>query len=235
MDFGQYVFGEPYFGWLCRGVVFTLLITALTTVLSLLLGTIVAGMRTAQGRLKPVIAKAYITAFRNIPPVPLLLFLVFAVPGLFRSLTGVAFPTGMEFGLLIAGLSLNTSAYIAEILRSGIRAVATEHYGAGRVLGLTPGQIRRWVIYPQAVRVALPALGTRMIHNMKNSAIALVLPLAVDRMEVVGQAGRIAGQTFAWAEPLIFAAAVHLTLAVLLGFVVNRLALITQRKVEAAG
>ncbi len=76
---------------------------------------------------------------------------------------------------------------------------------------------------------------TRLIHNMKNSAIALVLPLAVDNMEVVGQAGRIAGQTFAWAEPLIFAAAVHLTLAVSMGFFVNKLAGITQRKVEAAG
>lgn len=235
MNFAQYVFNEPYFGWLCRGVGFTLLITAVTTVLSLLLGTIIATMRTSRGVVGPVIAKVYITVFRNIPVVPLLLFLVFALPGFYRSLTGLVFPTGMEFGLLIAGLSLNTSAYIAEILRSGIRAVPVEHYGAGHILGLSDGQIRRSIIYPQAIRVALPALGTRLIHNMKNSAIALVLPLAVDKMEVVGQAGRIAGQTFAWAEPLIFAALVHLTLAVSMGFVVNKLAGFTQRKVEAAG
>lgn len=235
MNFAEYVFNEPYFGWLCRGVGFTLLITTMTTVLSLLLGTMIATMRTAGGVVGPIVAKVYIAIFRNIPPVPLLLFLIFALPGVFRSLTGLVFPTGMEFSFLIAGLSLNTSAYIAEILRSGIRAVPVEHYGAGRVLGMTGGQIRRSIVYPQAIRVALPALGTRLIHNMKNSAIALILPLAVDNMEVVGQAGRIAGQTFAWAEPLIFAALVHLTLAVLLGLVINKLAGITQSKVEAAG
>jgi ABC-type amino acid transport system permease subunit len=139
----------------------------------------------------------------------------------------------MEFGLLIAALSLNTSAYIAEILRSGIRAVAPQHHDAGRTLGLSPRRIRIFITYPQAIRIALPALGTRLIHNMKNSTIALVLPISVDRMELLGQAGRIAGQTFAWAEPLIFAAAAHLTLAVLLGLVVNKLATVAQYKVEA--
>ncbi len=233
MQFQQYVFSQPYFTWLCRGLLFTLLITALTTVLSLLLGMFVVTLRTAPHRIRPVIAKAYITTFRNIPPVPLLLFLTFALPGLFKSLTGLSFPPGMEFGLLIAALSLNTSAYIAEILRSGIRAVAPQHHDAGRTLGLSPSRIRIFITYPQAIRIALPALGTRLIHNMKNSTIALVLPLSVDRMELLGQAGRIAGQTFAWAEPLIFAAALHLTLAVLLGLVVNKLAAIAQYKVEA--
>ncbi len=69
---------------------------------------------------------------------------------------------------------------------------------------------------------------------MKNSSIALVLPLPVNRMEVVAQAGRIAGQTFAWAEPLLLAAAVHLALALFIGVLVNRLARKAQMKVEVA-
>jgi ABC-type amino acid transport system permease subunit len=60
------------------------------------------------------------------------------------------------------------------------------------------------------------------------------LPLSVNYLEVVGQAGRIAGQTFAWAEPLLFAAAVHLTLALSLGLVVSRLARRAERRVEVA-
>ena len=78
----------------------------------------------------------------------------------------------------------------------------------------------------------IATLGNRLVHNMKNSTVALVLPLEVDSMEVLGQAGRVAGQTFAWAEPLIFAALVHLCLALLFGAIVNGLAARAQRKVE---
>lgn len=117
---------------------------------------------------------------------------------------------------------LNTGAYLAEILRAGVTAVAAEQVEAARTLGLAPGVIRRRVIYPQAVRIVAPALASRFIHNMKNSTLALVVPLPVQMMEVVGQAGRIAGQTFSWAEPLAFAACVHLLLALGLGRILNR-------------
>lgn len=234
MNFREYIFAEPYFGWLCTGVQVTLLITAMTTVISLLLGVAVAMFATSSSRSGRIGAKIYVSLFRNLPPIPLLLFLVFALPGVFLSLTGHRFPTGMGFPLLVLGLSLNTSAYVAEIFRSGIQALPAEHALAARVLGLQPLAIRTSVVYPQALRIVLPALGTRLIHNMKNSAIALVLPLPLDRMEVVGQAGRIAGQTFAWAEPLLFAAAVHLSLAVLFSLIVNKLARDAQRKIEVS-
>jgi His/Glu/Gln/Arg/opine family amino acid ABC transporter permease subunit len=232
MNFREYVFAEPYFGWLCAGVQMTLLITALTTILSLVLGAVIAAFGTSSSRPGRLVAKTYVSLFRNLPLVPLLLFLVFALPGVFQSLTGRRFPVGMDFLLLVLGLSLNTSAYIAEILRSGIQALPAEHAFAARVLGLKPLAIRISVVYPQALRIVLPALGTRLIHNMKNSAIALVLPLPLEYMEVVGQAGRIAGQTFAWAEPLLFAAAVHLSLAILFSLIVNKLAREAQQKIE---
>lgn len=234
MNFQQYVFAPPYFGWLCRGVQITLLITLLTTVFSLILGILVATLSTSSRQKKRLTAKIYIALFRNLPPVPLLLFLVFALPGAFRSLTGHVFPSGMEFSLLIAGLSLNTSAYIAEILRSGIQTIPSQQFSAARVLGLGPIETRVSVIYPQAIRVTLPALGNRLIHNMKNSALALVLPLPLANMEVLGQASRVAAQTFAWAEPLLFAATVHLSLALLLSLAVNKLARDAQRKIEVA-
>lgn len=234
MDFQSYVFSEPYRGWLCRGAFMTLVIACLTTMLSLVLGGIVSALRTQRSACGYLPARIYVSLFRNLPIVPLLLFLVFGLPGAFHALVGKPFPRGHEFPLLVLGLSLNTSAYIAEILRSGLRGVPRGHWEAGRVLGLSPMAVRLKVLYPQALRIALPALGTRLIHNMKNSTIALLLPLSVDRMEVVGQAGRIAGQTFAWAEPLIFAAAVHLVLAVGLGVWINHLARKAQSRVEVA-
>lgn len=232
MDFQKYVFSEPYFGWLCRGILFTLIITILTTVISILLGIFIASCRMKNRRWLRGFGIVYINTFRNIPPIPLLLFLVFGLPSVFPDLFGNFFSRGIEYPLLILGLSLNTSAYIAEIFRSGIRAVPRVYFDAGVVLGLKPHAVRFKIIYPQVLRIVLPALGTRLIHNMKNSTMALVLPLNVGAMEVLGQAGRIAGQTFAWAEPIVFAALVHLTLAVVLSFFLNRAAQNAQIKVE---
>jgi ABC-type amino acid transport system permease subunit len=70
---------------------------------------------------------------------------------------------------------------------------------------------------------------------MKNSSIALVLPLAPIYMDVTSQAGRIAGQTFAWAEPLIFAAGVYLALTLCLSSLTAYLARRSQLKVEPTG
>jgi polar amino acid transport system permease protein len=234
MDFHDYVFADPYFGWLLRGVAMTLLVTALTTVASLLLSFVVASWRLSPRTFWRAIGTAYVAIFRNLPPLPLLLFLLFGLPEAFRAVTGLPLPLGTEFPLLIAGLSLNTSAYLAETIRSGVRAVPAEQWDAGRVLGLPRRTVLRRIIYPQALRIALPALGTRLIHNMKNSTLALALPLSVNYLEVVGQAGRIAGQTFAWAEPLLFAAGVHMTLALSLGLVVSRLARRAELRVEVA-
>lgn len=234
MNFELYVLGDPYLGWLLKGVMMTLIITTLTTVLSLILGGVVAGLRTATARRTRCLGIIYINLFRNIPLVPLLLFLVFGFPGLYSTVFGSTFPVGMEFLLLIIGLSLNTSAYIAEIFRSGIRGVHGGHIDAAVVLGLRPIVISMKVIYPEALRICLPALGNRIVHNMKNSTIALVLPLSVDSMEVLGQAGRIAGQTFSWAEPLLFSAAVYLVLAFIMSLVLNVMARRAQEKIEVA-
>jgi polar amino acid transport system permease protein len=221
MNFAKYVFSQPYQNWLLNGIVMMLLIAALTTIFSIILGFSISFLRMSKNKFSKWFSSVYITFFRNIPPVPLLLFLVFALPGLFKALTGINFPRDMEFTLLITGLSLNTSAYIAEIIRSGVRGVPSSMGDAGRVLGLSPSTINLKIIYPQALRIVFPALGTRLIHNMKNSSIAFVLPLAVGNMEITGQAGRIAGQTFAWAEPLIFSAIVYLAFSLIISVIVN--------------
>jgi His/Glu/Gln/Arg/opine family amino acid ABC transporter permease subunit len=226
---------EPYLGWLLSGVGMTVVIATLSGVAGMVIGVAVTTARISDRPVVRWLARIYICIFRNLPPVPLLLFLVFALPGLYRSLFGAAFPRGMEFGLLITGLSLNTSAYLAEILRGGVRGVPLQHWDAARVCGLTRGKTLLLVVYPQALRITLPALGTRLIHNMKNSSIALVLPLAPIYMDVTSQAGRIAGQTFAWAEPLIFAAGVYLILTLALSSLVARLARRSQLKVEPTG
>jgi His/Glu/Gln/Arg/opine family amino acid ABC transporter permease subunit len=221
MDFGQYVFGVPYFGWLCRGIVMTMTITIASSLCAIVVGWAILRFHISASRWQRAIGVVYVIVFRNLPLVPLLLFLTFGVPGAWKTVSGSPLPRGLEFPLLVAGLALNTAAYLAEIMRAGITAVEIPQIEMSYLLGLSPKAVRQRVIYPQAMRIVAPALASRFIHNMKNSTLALVVPLPLGLMEVVGQAGRIAGQTFSWAEPLIFAACVHLTLSLGLGRLLN--------------
>jgi len=234
VDFGRTVLSEPYLGWLLAGTGMTIAISLVTSLLALAIGSFVSGLRTSGSRLLRGLAILHVQTFRNLPPVPLVLFLVLGLPGAWPQVFGHDFPKGMELQLLLAGLSLNTSGYVAEILRSGLRGVPPSQWDSCRALGLSPVTTRLRVIYPQALRVCLPALGTRLIHNTKNSTIALVIPLSSGSMEVLGQAGRIAGESFAWAEPLVFAALVHLSLAFALSALVNAAARRAQGKVAVA-
>lgn len=234
MDFSRYVFGPPYFGWLCRGLLMTLLIGTVSGLCAAVIGFLVLRCQMSAHRSLRVAGATFVTVFRNLPLVPLLLFLTFGLPGMWRQLWGSPFPRGLELHLLLLGLALNTGAYLAEILRAGVGAVAPHQIDAARTLGIARSAIRRRVIYPQAVRVVAPALASRFIHNMKNSTLSLIVPLPLEMMEVVGQAGRIAGQTFSWAEPLIFAACVHLSLALGLGRLLNDWASREHARIQAA-
>jgi len=233
MNFQRYVFSEPYFSWLLRGAVMTLVIAALTSVLSLVLGFAVGMLRASNKPALRAMGSVYVVVFRNLPLLPFLLFITFALPDITQMTLGITFPRGMEFGLLIFGISLNTSGYIADIFRSGMRAISQEQYNAGRVLGLRHRTIYWRIMFPQSLRIASPALGSRLMHNLKNSSIAIVLPLCVDRAEIMGQTARIAGQTFAWAEPLIFAACVYLCFALAINLAVRRFSTLSRLRIES--
>jgi polar amino acid transport system permease protein len=233
VDFGRYVLAAPYLGWLGRGIALTLVISFVSGCGATILGFGVLHLHLARRRLLRVLGAGFVLVFRNLPLVPLLLLLTFGLPGLWAQVCGCRFPRGLELYLLLLGLSLNTGAYLAEILRAGVLGVTPHHRETARTLGLSNTAIRWHVVYPQATRIVAPALATRWIHNMKNSTLALVVPLPVERMEVVGQAGRIAGQTFSWAEPLIVVAGVHLLLSLGLGWLLNRWAGRQQARIQA--
>jgi His/Glu/Gln/Arg/opine family amino acid ABC transporter permease subunit len=232
MDFKQYVFGEPYFGWLLRGVEMALVISILSGILAIVLGYFILLCQLSPNRFLRILGIGYVVIFRNIPLLPLLLFLMFGVPGVWKDFTGSSFPRNFEFYFLLAGMGLNTGAYIAEILKAGVKAVSPGQTEVSKMLGLSQKATQFKVVFPQAIRIVAPALASRIIHNTKNSTMALIIPLQVDWMEVVGQAGRIAGQTFTWVEPLAFAAVVHLILALGIGKILNHWALQQQKHVE---
>ncbi|HZH45747.1 MAG TPA: ABC transporter permease subunit [Roseococcus sp.] len=111
---------------------------------------------------------------------PALSALLLATPTIsWPELTGFNFEGGLslspEFFALLIGLVIYTSAFIAEIVRSGIQSVHKGQWEAARALGLPPGRIMRLVILPQAMRVIIPPLTSQFLNLTKNSSLAVVI------------------------------------------------------------
>lgn len=96
MDFSQYVFGPPYFGWLCRGVLMTLLIAAVSGLYATVTGFLVQRCHISTNRALRGLGAGFVMVFRNLPLVPLLLFLTFAFPDCGSSFGAAPFRGGLS-------------------------------------------------------------------------------------------------------------------------------------------
>lgn len=182
-----------YVVWMLHGLVTTLVLTLIAAIAATLLGFVLASARSSQLRLIRTPATAYTTVFRNTPLLVQLLFWYFGVPSSFpegwmewlnsaHSITLLGFITltwpSYEFLSAVIGLTLYSSAFISEEIRSGIRGVAIGQNLAGAALGLTRVQVLRFIILPQALRIAfLPLLGQYM-NLLKNTSLTMAIGLA---------------------------------------------------------
>lgn len=145
------------------GLLTTVTISAVSTVLSLLLGLFVAiGRKVAFVPLQWLL-QGYIQFFRNTPLLVQIYFFYKALPPL--GLTLSPFTCG------ILALSLQTGAYVAEIFRTGIESIPREQYEGGISLGFTPFRTFLTVILPQAIGIILPPVGNQVVGLVKNSSL----------------------------------------------------------------
>jgi polar amino acid transport system permease protein len=184
---------------LWQGLVMTAWISTLGTLLSLAVGTAIGLGRASH--LRPVrwACGGFIEFFRNIPLIVQLFFWYFAV-GL------DALPAA------VIGLTAYTSAYVAEVVRSGVQSIPTTQTEAARAFGMTTYQMVRHVLGPQALLRIVPPLGIEFINVIKNSSIAMTIGVT----ELTFQTQQIEAQTFRGFE----AATAITVLYVLLAFVV---------------
>ena len=185
------------------GLLLTLLLGGAAIVFSTVLGAIVGTMRSASWRTISIISAVYVQTFRNVP----LLILVFWAY-FFPSVFGLQLS---KFASVLVALTLFTSAYIAEIVSGGIRSVGRGQIEAGRALGLSPFEVRLWIVLPQAFFNMLPALAGRYVVAIKNTSLAFLIGLA-DLTEIGKQIG---------ARLMTAPIEVYLTL-LMIYFVVNR-------------
>ncbi|GAA0917744.1 MULTISPECIES: amino acid ABC transporter permease [Streptomyces violaceusniger group] len=193
------IFTNPRFEWetvgkyffeirVMKGIGVSMGMTAVTMVLSLVCGTVVALMRMGDSRLMSTVAAAFIWVFRSIPMLVQLLFW-YNLAALFPTLS-LGIPWGPRFvtfdansviGPLTAaiiGLTLHETAYIAELIRSGLLAVPDGQRQAASALGLTPAQIFFRITLPQALRVIVPPMGNELISLLKATSLVSVITLA---------------------------------------------------------
>ena len=141
---------------LLRGAVSTLALAAA-------LGLALAVATQTAGRLVRGLVDAYVELFRNTPLLIQIFIVYFGLPQL-----------GLRLSPFLSGLGalvLYAAAYNAEIFRAGLEAVPRGQHEAAQSCGLSPAQALRFVIVPQAVRIAFPALGNNLVSLLKNSSL----------------------------------------------------------------
>ena len=157
---------------LAAGFLKNLQLAGLCASFSLILGTILIGMRVAPSPVLRAASGVFVTILRN---TPLTLVLAFSSLGLSDTL-GLTFssrPGTNSFWLVVLGLSAYTSAFVCEVLRAGINAVPLGQAEAARAIGLTFFQALRLIILPQAFRSVIAPLGSVMISMTKNTTVAI--------------------------------------------------------------
>ncbi len=205
-----------YFGMFWEGLKVTIISSLIALVASFIIGAIIAVLRITPIAPFRWIGTAYVEFFRNIPLVIIAFFFYIGTPTL-----------GLELSGLVAGtiaLSIYTSAFIAEAIRSGILSVSKGQMEAARSSGLTYIQAMRLIILPQAIKIVIPPIGNQFINLVKNSSI-LALIAGTDLMY---QADLISAKTYVVFDVYIFVALFYLVLTIPLsvgvGYLEKRLA-----------
>jgi len=196
--FAEYFFSEP----ILRGVVWTLILTAISMFVAVALGTLLAIMRMSANPILRAYSIMFCWFFRGIPVLVQLIFwynfaLLFSYIGPFQT-NDVVTP----FIAAILGLGLSMAAYMAEVVRGGILSVGAGQVEAIRSLGMTRAQGLRRVILPQAMRVLLPPMGNELIALLKWTSLASVIAVS----EVMHESSLIYSRNFQ-VIPLLLVAA----------------------------
>ncbi|MCT3536227.1 amino acid ABC transporter permease [Lactobacillus crispatus] len=178
----------------------TILSSIIALVFSLILGVIFALLEVAPSKFGQVIAKIYIAIFRNIPLLVIVMIFYLIVPRYIVKLSG------FQAGTI--GLTLYTSAFIAETVRAGINSIGTGQMEGARSNGMTYVQAMRYVILPQAMKIVIPPLGNQFVNLVKNSSVLAF----VAGFDLMYQAQLIAFSTFQTIDTYIIVGLFYLIL-----------------------
>lgn len=158
---------------LLLGAIVTLQLTAISILLGMAGGSLIGILRLSPNGFVRFFARVYVDFFRGTPLLVQIFMIYFGFPTLLRGF-GVPF-TLNQWSAAILALTLNSAAYIAEIVRAGIQSIEMGQREASQSLGLGPVQTMRYVIFPQAFRRMIPPLGNEFISMLKDTSLVAVI------------------------------------------------------------
>ncbi len=206
LDFGKLIKWIPTF---IDGTIVTIVLSLMTVFLGSIIGLFATLLKQSPNKFFKAIAAVYTQVVRGTPLLVQLYIWLYGLP-----LIGVTLPAlpflgdvygSREFLTAIVALSINSGAYICELLRGGLEAIDKGQMEAGRSLGLSRKQTMRSIIIPQAIRVILPGLGNEFISMIKESSIVSVVGI----FDVMYTSNIIKASTYSIFEPLIVVALIY--------------------------
>ena len=202
------------------GVQITLLFAIVGTVCGFLIGLLAGGVRAIEindydstvvkvlTRIGKLLTGFYIWVFRGTPMMVQAMFI-------FHLLRQVINWSSMTAALFI--ISINTGAYMAEIIRAGIQSVDVGQTVAAKSIGMTTTQTLVSVIFPQAIKNTFPSIGNQLIVNIKDSSMLNVISVT----ELYFQTTSVAGSNYKYIETFLVSAIIYLFLTTISTFILN--------------
>lgn len=201
--------------YLWNGLKVTLMVTFFAVLLGIAIGFVIATIRathdkTNKCKILNAICKVYLTVIRGTPVLIQLLIIYFVIFETVRIEKTI---------VAIVAFGINSGAYVAEIVRSGIMSIDEGQFEAGRSLGFNYIQTMRYIIMPQAIKNVLPALGNEFIVLLKETSVAGYI--AIEDLTKGGDI--IRSQTYQAFYPLVAVAIIYLILVMIFTFLVGKL------------
>ena len=201
--------------YILEGLFNTIIMALFAVLIGIVIGTFLAIIRNnyevnKRGKLLNGIALGYINIIRGTPVILQLMIIYYVI-----------FKT-VDINIVLVGIiafGINSGAYVAEIIRSGINSIDKGQREAGLALGLNYGQVMKLIILPQAIKNILPALGNEFITLLKETSVGAYIGI----MELTKASDIIASRTYDYFFPLIIIAIIYLLMTMGLSKLVNKM------------
>ena len=210
--------------FLGQGLAYTLILSVIAVTFGLMGGTVLVFLKRSRFRILHVISTAIVEVVRGTPMLLQLFVAYFLVPKAIPALRELPLEPRQFISISVA-LAINSSAYVSEVIRSGIQAVDKGQNEAARSLGLNARQAMFKVVMPQAVRNILPALGNEFITVIKETSLASTFFVG----DLMTTYKIINGATYLTLEPLTILACVYFILT----FTLSRIVRLAERRLWA--
>ena len=214
--------GRTYLEWLMSAWGWTALVSVLSLIVALAVGSLMGILRTTPSKLLVAIGETWTELFRNIPLLVQIFLWYHVLPSIFLSLRAVP-----SLVLVVFALGFFTSARISEQVKAGIQSLPKGQRYAGLAMGLTLPQTYRYVLMPSAFRIVIPTLTSESMNIIKNSSVAFAVSIA----ELTMFAMQAQEETSRGIEVYLAVTGLYFISA----FVVNRLALWIEQRVQVPG